>query len=85
MNIVSFSELRVFRMFVELSTTVVILTSEGRVGSMVLSFCLTLLMRLTVLAPDCFWMAIIADLSPLVKDSWDFSSRPSMTVATSLR
>ena len=69
MMIVSFKELRVFRMFVELSTTVVIFTSDGSVGSIVLSFSLTLLMTLTVLAPDCFWIAIIAALSPLVKDS----------------
>jgi len=51
---------------VEPSYTVVISMSEGRVSSISASLSLTPLITFTVLAPDCFWMMIRAERSPLV-------------------
>ena len=47
-------------------TGAVICMSDGSVGCISLILCLAALTTLTVLAPDCFWMAIIAERIPLV-------------------
>ena len=66
MIMVSLRELIVFRISEELSTTSVILISEGRVGAISAILCFAAFTTLTVFAPDCFWIAIMADRFPLV-------------------
>ena len=65
-RMVSFRELMVRRILEELSTTVVILTSAGRVFSRRASSFFTLRITSTVLYPDCFWIIIWAPRVPLV-------------------
>ena len=84
-RMVSFRVLMVLMMLSEESTMVVISMSEGRFFFISTSCFLMFLMTLTVLAPDCFWMTIWAERTPLVYDSISFSWLPSRTVATSLR
>ena len=67
---VSFRESRVFRMLRELSSTVVIFTSEGRVFSIFFISFLIFLITSTVLAPDCFWITMPAPCTPLQYCSW---------------
>ena len=64
-RMVSLRELMVFRMFLELSTTTVIFTSEGRVFSILFISFLIFLITSTVLAPDCFCITIPAPWTPL--------------------
>ena len=84
-RMVSLRVLIVLMMLSEESTMVVISISEGRFFLISTSCFLIFLMTFTVLAPDCFWITIWAERSPLVYDSISFSWLPSRTVATSLR
>ena len=72
-------------MLVEPSTMMVTFTSEGKVFSISFSCFLMPLMTFTALASVCFWITMVAPCTPLLNDSWERSSGPSMTRATSRR
>ena len=72
-------------MLVEPSTMICILTSEGNVFSMDSNCFLMPLMTLTALASVCFWMTMVAPCTPLLYDSCERSSGPSIMRATSRR
>ena len=61
------------------------LTSEGRFFCSLGSICITFSEICTELAPDCFWMIIMAPCSPPMYVCCVRSSRESSTRATSLR
>ena len=65
-RMVSLRVLIVLMILSEESTTVVISISEGRVSLISTNCFLMFLITLTVLAPDCFWMTIWAERTPLV-------------------